>query len=191
MIKLIVGTLLSFIFISFVSLSQAAPITNLFDINLSDRDYANAEDQLSASLLGVNYINYNGYDWAWASPVNVEFFNSNGNILYAPELQKNWQFADEFLLNILRTELTVADFTTTTGDTIQAAQFFNSVYVTVNRNQFSSVSSRFVDPNIPFASLFATYETFYVRPSQVPEPSTLMIFALGLITLVSKKRLFS
>jgi hypothetical protein len=43
------------------------------------------------------------------------------------------------------------------------------------------------------------YETFYVRVSvvqggntnPVPEPSTLMIFALGLIALASKKKLFS
>jgi hypothetical protein len=45
----------------------------------------------------------------------------------------------------------------------------------------------------------ATFDTFYFRESnvqtgstaQVPEPSTLMIFALGLIALASKKRLFS
>lgn len=40
-----------------------------------------------------------------------------------------------------------------------------------------------------------TYDTFYVRKTNslipVPEPSTLIIFALGLIALVSKKRLFS
>ena len=35
------------------------------------------------------------------------------------------------------------------------------------------------------------FDTFYVRTTPVPEPSTLMIFALGLITLASKKRLFS
>jgi len=45
----------------------------------------------------------------------------------------------------------------------------------------------------------ASYDTFYIRPSltqgndstPVPEPSTLLIFALGLIALASKKRLFS
>jgi len=44
----------------------------------------------------------------------------------------------------------------------------------------------------------SSYDTFYVRerpnleqePKPVPEPSTLMIFALGLIALASKKRLF-
>tara|TARA_R110001583_G_scaffold112288_2_gene261642 strand:- start:191 stop:856 length:666 start_codon:yes stop_codon:yes gene_type:complete len=38
------------------------------------------------------------------------------------------------------------------------------------------------------------YATFYIRKTAtkpVPEPSTLMIFALGLIALASKKRLFS
>jgi hypothetical protein len=38
------------------------------------------------------------------------------------------------------------------------------------------------------------YATFYIRQTAttpVPEPSTLMVFALGLIALVSKKKLFS
>jgi len=42
----------------------------------------------------------------------------------------------------------------------------------------------------------STFDTFYFRVQgsrtiPVPEPSTLIIFALGLIALVSKKRLFS
>jgi len=41
----------------------------------------------------------------------------------------------------------------------------------------------------------SSYDTFYVRAhvdsKSVPEPSTLLIFALGLIALASKKRLFS
>lgn len=41
----------------------------------------------------------------------------------------------------------------------------------------------------------ATYDTFYVRktnsPVLVPEPSTLIIFALGIMMLVSKRRFFS
>ncbi|MBL4900403.1 MAG: PEP-CTERM sorting domain-containing protein, partial [Colwellia sp.] len=37
----------------------------------------------------------------------------------------------------------------------------------------------------------ADYATFYIRVSQVPEPSTLMIFSLGLIALASRKKLIS
>ena len=183
--------------LSFLSVTQATPITNLTQAELDVRDYTNAEDQLSASLLGINYINYKGYDWAWVSPYNVEDASILGftNTLYAPELQENWQFADDALLTILRTELTVDDFTAADGITIiQATDFFNSDANFVNTNEFSTATSELLEPSDPmyiFASVFGAYETFYVRPAQVPEPSTLMIFALGLVTLVSKKRLFN
>ena len=59
---------------------------------------------------------------------------------------------------------------------------------------FAAISDTYIN-NITAAS----YDTFYIRPSlvqdndptSVPEPSTLMIFALGIIALASKKRLFS
>ena len=194
MIKFFVSSLIFFIFVSFFSLSQASPITNLTAQNLIDRDYTNAEDQLSANLLGVNYITYKGYDWAWASYVNVENFDVN-NTLYAPQLQKNWGFATGDLFNVLINDLTIDDFKKSTGEYIHAAQFFNSDFHEVN-TQFtefifseSMVRSEWYGGD--YSEERAQYNTFYVRPSQVPEPSTLMIFALGLIALVSKKRLFS
>jgi hypothetical protein len=184
-------------FLSFFSLSNAALITNLSEAELSDGNisgtYMNAEDQLSESLLGVNYITRFGYDWAWASRVNVESYvdSASGitNTLYRPEIQANWIFASDDLLEILRTQLFIEDFITTDGnDTIiQAARFFNSYYEDVYAGDFDRQRSQFNTGS----SFFNLFDTFYVRPSQVPEPSTLMIFALGLIALVSKKRLFS
>jgi hypothetical protein len=194
MIKFFVSSLIFFIFVSFFSLSQASPITNLTSTELEARNYINAEDKLSASLLGVNYITRFGYDWAWASPVNVESYVVNAassltNTLYGPGVQKNWTFASDDLLKILREQLFIEDFTATdgSGTIIQAAQFFNSYYEDVNVGDFNTKSSQFNSGS----SMFNLFETFYVRPSQVPEPSTLMIFALGLIALVSKKKLFS
>lgn len=193
MIKYILNTLISIVLLSFLSVTQATPITNLTQAELDVRDYTNAEDQLSASLLGINYINYKGYDWAWVSSVNIEDFGTN--TLYAPELQENWQYADDALLTILRTELTVADFTAADGTTIiQATDFFNSEIDTVDvpaDGLLTAARSELVTTSNPMHVLFQYYETFYVRPAQVPEPSTLMIFALGLVTLVSKKRLFN
>ena len=193
--KFVVNVLIFLVFLSFASSSQATLITNLTQAELDSRDYSNAEDHLVNNLLGINYINYKGYDWAWVSPVNLESFG--GNTLYAPELQKNWKFADQTLLNILKTELTLADFTTDNGDTIHSAQFFNSEFDYVDETNFNSglVSSEWTAPDAFMVGFFGGFETFYVRKTtdspSIPEPSTLIIFALGLIALVSKKRLFS
>ncbi len=197
MIKFAVNILIAFVFLSFFSVSQATPITNLTQDELDAYDYTNAEDHLLDSLLGVNYINYKGYDWAWVSPVNLEDYYGQ-NTLYAPELHQNWQFADPTLLNILKTELTLADFTDSNGNTIHAAQFFNSDFHYVDEDNFDPeplISSEWISPDAFMASFFGQFETFYVRnasePNPAPEPSTLMIFALGLIALASKKRLFN
>ncbi|PCI52174.1 MAG: hypothetical protein COB45_13840 [Gammaproteobacteria bacterium] len=191
MIKFTVKILVFFISLSFVSIANATLITNLTQVELDTHDYTNAEDKLVDSLLGVNYINYKGYDWAWVSPVNVEYYtNTFTNTLYAPELQKNWQFADSALLNILKTELTLADFTNG-NDIIQAAQFFNSDFDYVDSTEFDTASSEWIAQNDPLVLFLNTAETFYVRPSKVPEPTTLMIFSLGLIALVSRKKLSS
>ena len=193
--KFAVTALIFFISIAFSSLSQATLITNLTQTELDDRDFSNAEDHLTDDLLDVNYINYKGYDWAWVSPVNVETFA--GNTLYAPELQKNWLFADESLLNILKTELTLADFTSDSGDIIQSAQFFNSTFEHVDDDNFGpdALRSELTDPSDFMVSLYEGFETFYVRktndPTLIPEPSILMIFAFGLITLASRKKLLS
>jgi hypothetical protein len=202
MIKFSVSTLMCFVFLSFFSLAQAALIdnTNLTQGQLDARDYADAEDQLFEHLLGVNYITRDGYDWVWASSVNVENFDGQ-NTLHAPQLQKNWQFATGDFFDVLIDDLTIMDFTNGDGEYIHAAQFFNSNFDEI-ADTFSPfiftldfVSSEFY--TFAFNDDEASYDTFYVRDSNlrpslvVPEPTTLMIFTLGLIALVSKKRLLS
>ena len=59
------------------------------------------------------------------SSKNLEF--SRGNTLYAPTVQKNWQFANDELLSLLTSkELTLIDFTDDNGELILSLQFFNS-----------------------------------------------------------------
>jgi hypothetical protein len=194
--KFVVNTLMVLVLSLFSLVSQATLITNLTQAELAAKDYANAEDQLTADLQGINYITYQGYDWAWVSPVNIEEFA--GNVLYAPEVQGNWQFADKGLLNILKTELALADFTNDEGEYIHAAQYFNSVFVHIDEINFISgyVSSEWTEPGAFYESFFGGFETFYVRnsfsvqsapiPSTIPEPLTSLIFVLSLIIMQRK-----
>ena len=66
------NTLIISVLSLFSAVSQATLITNLTQAELAAKDYVNAEDQLTADLQGINYITYQGYDWAWVSPVNIE-----------------------------------------------------------------------------------------------------------------------
>ena len=192
--KFAVNALIFVVFLSFSSVSQATLITNLTQVELDFRDFTNSEDHLTSDLLGINYINYKGYDWAWVSPVNLEHFASN--TLYAPELQKNWEFADQTLLKILKTELTLADFTDHNGYIIHSAEFFNSEYDYVDEANFISdaVNSEWVEQDAFMVGLFGGYDTFYVRatltpsPKPIPEPLTIIIFATALIALQLKLR---
>ncbi|TMM47827.1 PEP-CTERM sorting domain-containing protein [Colwellia ponticola] len=190
-----VKTMFFLFFLALTLTCQATLITNLTETELDARDYSKAEDHLTNDLRGVNYITYKGYDWAWVSPVNAESFGMN--TLYGPQVQKNWTFADDTLLNILKTELTLADFTNTNGDFIQSTQFFNSFYSHVDANDFVSdfVSSEFTEPGSFMSNLFSGQETFYVRElatnpgvKPIPEPATLLIFVLAIIALASNKK---
>ncbi len=192
--KFVVNIFIFIVALSFSSLSQATLITNLTTAELDSADYSNAEDHLTSDLLGVNYITYKGYDWAWVSPVNLE--STGGNKLYTPELQKNWLFADDALINILKTELTLADFTDVDGNIIQAVEFFNSNYVHVDTADFNSdfVNSEWTVEGSFMSGLFGGQETFYVRdlsatpPKPIPEPFTILLFASAFILLHTKLR---
>jgi len=189
----IIQTIIVVLFFS--SISQATLITNLTQAELDSGDYSNAEDHLTSDLLGVNYINYKGFDWAWASKVNIEDFEGV-NTLYAPGVQKNWQFADAGLLKILKEELDITDFTDDNNQIIHASSFFNSTFVDVDGINFrpDSLSSEWVSADNPWASLLGAYETFYVRktvtnnPKPIPEPLSIFIFATALIALQIKMR---
>ena len=160
-------------------------------------------------------------DFAWASSVNVEYWGDpdldTTNRLYAPGTHEGWDYADGDDLDILFSNFTLANFSNDDGTYIQAVSFWNTVFddivlrLNIGGTDFvfngnlldyapGKVSSTWASSGIDgTATLGGSNETFYVRktitptndPTPVPEPSTLMIFAFGIIALASKKRLFS
>lgn len=200
-----------FIFsIIFTSFSYGTLITNLSATELAAANFSNAQDFLTEELEGINYVTYNGWDYAWVSPVNSVTWS--GNTLYAPQLQKNWFNAtisdltgNIDHLSIIKT-LGVNFFTKTeNGESyfIHAVEFWNSQFksLALTTNEESSLTSlNFAAGDIvgeinQLGARKKHFDLFYVRnvsdrpaPSQVPEPASLLIFALGLIALSLRVR---
>jgi len=158
---------------------------------------------------GSAYIVYDNRDWAWVSPVNTQFHDCAAEIsdadlyltivlensgcsnqLLAPQYREDWRFATQQELIVIFDTLTLnAFYDEDKSKFIQATEYWNTNFVGIDYLNFAKnfIAGEWSD-NIAF-------ETFYVRthssnPQPVPEPSTLMIFALGLIVLASKKKLF-
>ncbi len=194
----------SFIFImSFVfsNISNAALITD------------------SSLLTSEHYVTYEGegltIDFAWASPVNVEFWGDPNlettNRLYAPELHEGWGYASDSDLDILLANFTLDDFSNGDGTYIQAVSFWNSVRddivlrlniggveVVFNGNLLDytpgKVSSEWVSSGVDGSEVDGSgNESFYVRKNitSVPEPTTLLIFSMAILALASRKKLFN
>jgi hypothetical protein len=133
----------------------------------------------------VLIITKDKYQWVWASGVNTEFIASN--TLRAPDyfsVREGWRYATELdELDELFT-LTLADFTDTDGTILHAALYWNTWLMSVSLDAFEDdqIASVWVDGSV--------YDTFYLRdiPSDVPEPSTILIFAIALIALSLRKR---
>jgi len=167
-----------------------------------------------------DYIVYNhdgvDYDIVWASKVNSERYYDLGvgvNTLFAASYRESWSFTTPTQLLWLK-ELTSNGelsslLTREDGSYIHGFQYWNSLYIAPDntRNIDSAlIGSEWVwnvkdDDTYEEGTMNQALEilnrdgsnadTFYIRATKVPEPSTLMIFALGLIALASKKRLFS
>lgn len=196
----------------------------IFIISLVSSNMVNATLITDSSLLtSDHYVTYEGdgviIDFAWASPVNVEYWGDpdldTTNRLYAPELHEGWGYASDSDIDILLDNFTIDDFSNDDGSYIQAVSFWNSVFddivlrmniggveVVFDGNLLDytpgKVSSEWASSGVDGSQVLGSgNETFYVRttltnnPAPIPEPSTLMIFALALITLAGKKRLFS
>jgi len=173
----------------------------------------------SSLLTSEHYVTYVDVgvtiDFAWASSVNVEYWGDpdldTSNRLYAPDLHQGWGYASASDLDILLNNFDLDDFINTDGTYIQAVSFWNTVFDDIvlrlniggvdmvfdgNLSDYTDgkVSSSWVSTGVDGSSIQGGgHETFYVRRTitSVPEPSTLMIFALGLIALASRKRLLS
>jgi uncharacterized protein (TIGR03382 family) len=129
------------------------------------------------------YITVGDLDWAWASPVNVQFFSNNE--LMPPEFQEGWRFATDAEMAGLPS---LADFTRPDASYIQASEYWNTVYTHVDPGDFAAgyVSSQWGH------GTYDTEETVYVRDvSVIPAPGALALVGAGLLSLVARRRKFS
>lgn len=126
------------------------------------------------------YITVNGLDWAWASPVNEQWWGDNE--LKLPEFQDGWRFATDLEMAGLPS---LADFTRPDGSHIQATQYWNTVFTHVDAGDYAGgyVASQWGN---------GPYETVYVRDggNPVPAPGALALVGAGLLSLVAKRRKF-
>jgi hypothetical protein len=154
-----------------------------------------------------NHVSIDGLDWIWASSVNEQGFvgmplrPGEVNIISGPS--DGWRYAEEDeLVNLRNAILLDSDFylglfTNDDGTYKHALSDWNSHLTNLTLfGGFGSISdldnfkagqinSRIsANPDAEWQ-----YETFYVRgTTQVPEPSTIMIFAIALIALTMRKR---
>ena len=168
---------------------------------------------ITSDLTEDNYATIGQLDWAWASIINTNGVAENDIYgpadIFDPELHVTWRYATndelsvfiEQILNAPDDYLALFTFSDDQGNLQykHAVQFWNSEYKNLdsggggNTENFkkgeinSQVSTGSVTYN-PASPSNWYYETFYVRNTQVPEPSTLLIFAIALIALSMKKR---
>jgi len=180
--------------------------------------FANA-GLITEDLTEDNYVTIGQLDWVWASIVNISpdttYYNeiSGPTDVFESELNVSWRYAekdelDTFIKNIVDAPAHYRDLFTLKDENgialkhdngrvkyRHAINIWNSDFDDVysggsgdgsNVDNFLSgrISSHLTDNNDNWY-----YETFYVRNTQVPEPATIMIFAIALIALSMRKRL--
>ncbi|WDE10946.1 hypothetical protein [Thalassomonas haliotis] len=158
---------------------------------------------IEADLSEDAYISYQGMDWAWASPNNLQFIGCAGpentegyldkvydndndvcaNQLMAPQYHENWRYATAAELDILINDIGLASFFASSGSLIQAAAYWNTAYRTVDIGDF-------ISGYIASGWGASGYETFYVRDHEtvVSEPSSLLLFSLMICLLAFRLR---
>lgn len=153
---------------------------------------------ITTELSEDTYISYGGYDWTWASPVNVtnyELYDFNNgkrvNEFKSADFHTGWM---EIVntnsnpdLERLFLELELSNFTSNNGFIINSVSYWNTIITEVDVDQFGE---RLGKKNDLGNEQYFNYETFYVRASvaKVPEPTTLFIFAAGLLGFTLRKR---
>jgi hypothetical protein len=175
-----------FLFLLLSSVANAGVIT-LGGFLVCENPENPAEACIESGVIPEDFYIVKGqFEWVWASSVNSEVFGIN--TLMTPDnfhSGEGWGFATTAEELSALESLTLSDFTNG-NELIHAALYWNTYYMGVNSDNLSAhkVSSQLVDNT----SAYSYYDTFYVRNAQVPEPSTLMIFAIALIALSMKKR---
>lgn len=142
------------------------------------------------------YTTVGGLDWTWASSINVETRDSNTFEDASFRADFGWRTLTPEELMILKNDLTIdAHFKNIDGSIIQSLKYWNTDLTVLISDDIENFNDNFIkgviDNSISNQIFQWHYETFYVRdtPSQVPEPATIMIFAIALIALSMRKRL--
>jgi hypothetical protein len=157
---------------------------------------------ITTDLTEDNYVTIGDLDWTWASPVNAQWIT---NTIYTPDSivglgwdREGWRHATDDELSVFINTRDITDF----------ISYFDASNEAVYKNSFvywntdtSIIKVEEVDEEAFINGHIETYlvgdnggsswayETFYVRDvAQVPEPSTIMIFAIALIALSLRKR---
>lgn len=177
---------------------------------------------ITTPLPESSFITYNGIDWAWASPVSIQFDQCNASInnseayltsvmddpniscvnqLLAPSFHDGWDFFDGTREQLLAAMPDLSLFEDNNGGYINAFDYWNTGYSFSNTGGINPffvelgyvVSDWTTDAWIADINNVFYYNVLYVRTHQdvqsVPEPTTLLIFSLGLIALVTRKKM--
>jgi hypothetical protein len=174
-------------FISVLFLAVAVFISNASHAGIISADIDLSEDA---------YTSFGGLDWTWASSINVGTRDSNIFEDASFRAHFGWRTLSAEELTTLKNDLTIDDhFKNIDGSIIQSLQYWNTnltMLIADDLENFESNSIKgAIDNSLPSSTLQWHFETFYVRntPSQVPEPSSIMIFAIALIALSMRKRI--
>ncbi len=159
---------------------------------------------LITDLTENDYITMGELDWAWASTVNVNVHNATGNILSVPGDDFGWRYATIGELSVFKSDLPTAlallKYEDVNGVIAykNALSYWNDVILELElgvlffgiNNDIDDFNDGFINSELTLDPGEFDYLTFYVRntPSDVPEPSTILIFAIALIALSLRKR---
>jgi len=189
-------------FCSFLANAGLIEGVNYIKVNHGTEANPNYIDWAWASFVSVEKY----YDVIYDLDGNIKV-DGNGedvielvNTLKAPDTIFGWDNASEGELNYFIANVSIDRFING-ASFISAISFWNSNKdEVINSTDFEdgSVTGTWVEDseyraevNLLLNNDTSYYDTFYVRrhvQTSVPEPSTLLIFALGLIALASKKR---
>jgi hypothetical protein len=157
---------------------------------------------ITTDLTKDNYVTIGNLDWAWASSVNVKYDAALDNTLYDPDFHDGWRYATipELALFKFDSALSLSYFAYTDAVTGEQAYKHALNYWNSNIEKLTLTRQFFIPTDIEdfiegrvqseILNTATSYndQTFYVRTAQVPEPSTIMIFAIALIALSMRKR---